>query len=363
MLFIGKNVRIAINVSGQISHGMWSPERAESRWSQNLAVCLASIGHTIYSIGPMPSWGIQTPIENITLINQYDLESNTLQLEDIDILIDASWYIGKNQPVKAKKYFHLHWAFEEHLADPNWIKENHFIVYPYIQNKFNFINRDRPPYNPFEDRTLCIAPPCQIDIQSSKWGTGGIVWSGKEAFLNRLIDHDLVQLALQTFDAIEYLSEKYSITFLMSNELNINCSYSKDTLLKYNIPNRIDNIKNKLLINSMPYNELLNILTKNQISIAPAVTLAAQEESIVIGLVPLVRQHLLAEAAKDLNILLPSVSSVDHTQLIINEIERLMNDEQYFNKCLSRYREEIKLHTKQNILNIFSKFEKEYING
>lgn len=356
-------MKVCIDIPGSITHGMWSPERGESRWAQNIAVALAHMGIDVYCLGvDIPQWGSCPPVQGIQLVPWNGNYKHTCPDEirrGVDIYIDSCWYEGKPSAdwINAKAYWHVHFGFESRLKTTATIKDDrHWIVYPYKVSGQVFLSDE----NPFKERTFFCPCPFWIDQpEVSKFHNKGLLWSGKDCFLNRFLNggQHLLEDSSLMLDVLTDLSNEYSdipISFLMAYQLDPRWHETCDALKQYDVVNRLSKIQNKRMYKKLTYGEVLGLLRTTQV-VTPPHWCGSHLESIATGVVPLIRQGFIYdEGALETNSLLPQKGG-DKKQ-IIDQIKHLMFDEIYYNKCLKAYQEDMKEHSEKYVRDVIVDF-------
>ena len=124
-------MKICVMCPGSFTHGLDSPERGESRWSQNYAKMLAKIGHEVYAA----SMGLPIPAEHygVRLISELDVAT----FGPYDIYIDSSWWREKTPKGKARKYICLKWSVETYMREEDF-PDNFYFAYPYPSHHWEF---------------------------------------------------------------------------------------------------------------------------------------------------------------------------------------------------------------------------------
>jgi len=111
-----RSLNICIDLPGRINHGLWSPERGESRWAQNLARGLAERGHKVTGYSYMfggPSWGCCPAVPGVRLAHYNEIRNTG----PYDVFIDNCFWEGKALAVEARlnvigKYGSEEWTKE-----------------------------------------------------------------------------------------------------------------------------------------------------------------------------------------------------------------------------------------------------------
>lgn len=126
-----KPLKVLCMCPGSFTHGLDSPERGESRWSQNYAKMLALAGHDVYAA----SMGRPEPKEHygVKLIHEIDVPL----YGPFDLYIDSSWWKDKKPKASAKKYIILKWSLEEYTRELP-LADNHYLAYPYPSHCWEF---------------------------------------------------------------------------------------------------------------------------------------------------------------------------------------------------------------------------------
>lgn len=179
---------IAIEVHGTIRHGLWSPERGESRWAQNLAAVLASAGHEVVAFGPIDDangtggWGAMPTMSGVRLLD-WSLSSGY----EADYYIDTAWYSGKDE--KAKHLPRARWVLRGYfgrglggVADETW-PAHHRLIVPYAHNLGQWQDCKNGPgmFLPY------VMPPLTwwaetLDFRISIGRKAGVIWGNKTPF-------------------------------------------------------------------------------------------------------------------------------------------------------------------------------------
>jgi hypothetical protein len=359
---LGIIVKIVVDISEGVSDGMWSAGRGESRWAQNVATALAHMGATVYCLcAGRPKWGKCPPINNMELVplnRRFAVDGPGEVRRNVDLYIDACWWDKKPSPewISARAYWHVHYGRENRLKDASTIKANHYIVYPYKQGASVFLAES----NPFRDRTLFCPIPCFKDHPgASKFGNKGLVWTGKDAFLDRFMgsqEYILID-ASNMIDVLVEISAKRSdipISFLMAQQLTGRDKDAQVAIKKYDVIRRLESIPNRKMYDLLDYNSVMRIIGAAQI-VSPPHSCGSHLEAVSLGVVPIIKEGFIYdEAARSTNSLFPH-SNADKKELI-SHIEHLMRDQNYYNLCLQAYQEAMKEHSEIYVQNVVSSF-------
>lgn len=153
-------MRIAVEIHGTITHGLWTPERGESRWAQNTAAILGRAGHEVlafgFNQGVNRGWGLCPPQPNVELI-----EWSKLKGQKVDYLFDSAWWDGKQAIVDAGQVLRGYFSYQPYIGEA-W-PENHRLVYPYFHTAANL----NVPQNQNWARARCLPYPM---LQLPFWG-------------------------------------------------------------------------------------------------------------------------------------------------------------------------------------------------
>lgn len=103
-------MNIAIEIHGTINHGLWSPERGESRWAQNAAAVLARAGHSVDAFGSPLGWGACPPVANVYLCSWGHAFS---ERRSYDVVFDTAWWDGKRLPTAKRALLGFFWFKRE----------------------------------------------------------------------------------------------------------------------------------------------------------------------------------------------------------------------------------------------------------
>ena len=161
----------AIACPGSWTFGLDSPERGESRWSQNLARMLAMGGWDVFAFsGGDPTWGGMPEEPNVTLYPQDRIQR---WVKGADLYIDSSWWENKEAVVQAKAYLHLHFSVEDRLQQQDFgFGPDHYLAFPFAEHAEQFY-RDSPHL----DRTLYVPAPLS-EMRLPVWPTKHrLLWS------------------------------------------------------------------------------------------------------------------------------------------------------------------------------------------
>ncbi len=161
-------MKILVMCPGSFTYGLNSPERGESRWSQNYARMLAQAGHDVYAA----SMGYPDPLVHygVKLIN----EAHVAMHGPYDLYIDSSWWDNKPAFGKAKKYVCLKWSPEDYLREKPW-PEDFYIAYPYTTHHYNFNQKNFPNH----DRCFALPTMFGNDFRKPNWDKSAVFLPGK----------------------------------------------------------------------------------------------------------------------------------------------------------------------------------------
>ena len=260
-------MRICINLPGTIEYGLFSPERGESRWSQNLAYVLASRDWNVWCTSvACPSWGNKfdkTPtnvVKNIKFCTLFEAKEESKK-EEFDILFDTSWFhpgmTNFYKDFETKVFIHGHWGgccYEEPGRFPG---PNHYIAYPNLQVATSMTSCS------FKHLGKHLFVPIPLLRERNIGGDRkGIVWGIREGFFarkgKRLIDRALFLLKFLS----EYADSDYVLYIMNSNEM-FNAPENDKIIVESGVLNWIKEAKNVVLLDKTPYDEVLDILAKS----------------------------------------------------------------------------------------------------
>lgn len=160
-------MKILVLCPGSFVNGLDSPERGESRWSQNYAKMLAMAGHDVYaaSMGePLPSvhYGVKLIVE-----------PECAKYGPYDLYIDSSWWKDKTPKAQATKYVCLKWSLEEYTREFVGFPDNFYLAYPYPSHAHEFRNF------PGESRTFPLPTMFGTEFPEPNWDKEKIFLPGK----------------------------------------------------------------------------------------------------------------------------------------------------------------------------------------
>lgn len=120
---------ICIELSGSISDGLWSAERNESRWAQNLGAVLGAAGLPVVMYGSWSPWdgpfGIGPRIPGVEFLSSADLAGR-----DYRVMVDFAH--GCDKPVlgNPRHVVRGYFTADGTAQDMDW-PPNHHFVYPH----------------------------------------------------------------------------------------------------------------------------------------------------------------------------------------------------------------------------------------
>lgn len=163
-------LKILVMCPGQFTYALNSPERGESRWSQNYARMLSLAGHNVFAA----SMGRPEPriSEGVNLIHETEVE----RFGPYDIYIDSAWWNNKEPKGKAKKYIILKWSLEDYTREFNF-PDNYYLGYPYPSHMHEFA------YKEFKGKNKTFALPTMFGLDFPKPN-----WEKQKVFLPGKID-------------------------------------------------------------------------------------------------------------------------------------------------------------------------------
>lgn len=316
-------MKILVMCPGSFTHGLNSPERGESRWSQNYARMLAMAGHDVYGA----SMGYPSPSVHygVKLIHETKIAENG----PYDLYIDSSWWENKNVPDRiARKYVILKWALEEYIREKP-LPENHYLAYPYPCHK-HFFDKDNNPHN----RDKCFALPSMFctDFESPRVQSRRIFLPGKidtnrpyQKFLDTVIDSIV----------------KYDISGVASEDV-------KDKI-REKAPTRDLNF-----FPLIPYNDVMDLMGQCRVNV-PIMSPACVIEATVNGLASIFWREgeFFPQLSNTLN---TTIETKDEPAKFTYELERLMNNNKFY-KDVVRYSQDFFVsHRYNEALQYFNNF-------
>ena len=161
-------MKICVLCPGSFTNGLDSPERGESRWSQNYAKMLAMAGHDVYA-GSMGK-----PEPRVHYGAKLIHEQECAKYGPYDLYIDSSWWKDKIPYAKATKYVCLKWSLEEYTREFNF-PDNFYLAYPYPSHSHEFYVKD------FNGKDRCFMLPTMFGTEFKKpnWDKNKIFLPGK----------------------------------------------------------------------------------------------------------------------------------------------------------------------------------------
>jgi hypothetical protein len=318
-------LKICIDLPGNISNGLWSSERGESRWAQNWANLLAINGHDVCCIAHPGEWGSCPPVSGVTLVSAN-------RVCECDIYMNACWWLGREiNDVKAKCYVHLHFGYESHLADSSHIKSNHVIAYPFLRDGRNFLT-DR---NPFTSKTFCLPVPMAKSFGGSHFNNSEPWWfnCGKSAITAMKEEQD---------------KSGVSCNFFCNEQLRPG---SFKSLKEYGISNLLDTIKNKTMYGQMTYDKAKEVLDRSKMTIPIIDVGGSTLDSVILGVLPLAWDgSLFEDPAKKSGWILSHRASESE---IRNNISLAMSNNDMYDSLLSSFQKEAQPYLYDNCMTHF----------
>ena len=337
-------MKICIDIPGSVTHGLWSPERGESRWAQNWASFLASLGHEVTCICTPGLWGACPPVPNVTLVQRPDPN------KVYDIFMHAAWWEGRDIfGVKSRVYVHHHYCFEPYMAKESHIQKNHVISCAYVQSIPYFMGE----WNPFAHKTFCLPIPIAAEYGKSHFEKNTLTWAAKEIFLDRHAPGN-TQWYKCGKSVIEAMKEQqvksgYNCNFLMWDHLN---PKSHKAVHEYGVDKIIESINPKQIYGIMPYREVFKFIEESKMSLPVISPGGSMIESIMLGVLPLAWQGSpLDQAAKDSNWIL-STGATDAD--IKRHIDMVLNSRDLYDSILARFQEALAGHLYSSSLKYFN---------
>ena len=251
---MSKKLRICIDLPGNINHGIFSPERGESRWAQNLAWGLAERGHQVTAYSYMyggPAWGICPQIPNLTLTG-YQLA----QIQGpYDVFVDNCYWEGKPLVVEAKLNVIGKYGAEE------WTKnlgDNFLVATPYNAGWL----KEHP-------KAKWLPAPYWKKLGEPKWSNPGLLLPSRDVCAK---GDSVAQNAANVLDVLQSICPSFNISechFLVSHTkghafiTNPNKQQEeKDTRERFDLFNRAKKIPSPKFWDLQPWNLILDLLER-----------------------------------------------------------------------------------------------------
>ncbi len=254
-------MKILIMCPGQFSHGLNSPERGEGRWAQNYARMLAQAGHDVYAASG--GFGRHTCTEyGVKLIGQEP--THVKKQGEFDLYFDAAWWEGRVPAGTAKKYVALKWSPENYMYKP--FVDDFYLAYPYSVHHFNFSRTDFPN----RDKTFALPTMFGNDFCRPNWKADKIFLPGK-------IGSDRGEA--QYHDVLVDFLSKHPVEGTSMDQF------------RQQFGDKIDfNKEGSRWVNSMPYNEVLEAMSRCRISL-PVLNPGAIIEAVFMGVPSIFWEH------------------------------------------------------------------------
>lgn len=120
---------VVIEIHGDVTHGLWSPQRGESRWAQNIAAVLGMAGETVFCTGSWhpfeDPWGVCPPVPNVHFVPWPAFAGR-----EYDVFFDTAHWHGKPVIGRPRRVLRGYFSYDSSVIDAEW-PEGHRLVYPY----------------------------------------------------------------------------------------------------------------------------------------------------------------------------------------------------------------------------------------
>lgn len=313
-------MKILVMCPGSFTNGLDSPERGESRWSQNYAKMLAMAGHEVWAASMGDAGYIQY---GCRLIN----EPNIHRYGPYDIYMDSSWWRDKYVPPDiAKKYVILKWSLEDYLCEDE-LPPDHYIAYPYPTHKHKFdVAR-----NPYKDRTFPLPTMFCKDMKRPNKLSNRVFLPGK------LDKNRPYQKYIDTI--IQYIA-KWPITGVASDELEFALRQQGQKDIK--------------LWKLIPYDQVMDRMSECRINV-PVLAPACTIEATVNGLATIFWQEgeFFPALADNLGL---NIKRSDGPEVFAEMFDRLMLDDKHFEETVRISQDYFSCHTYTGALQYFNSF-------
>lgn len=323
-------MKICIDIPGNTTHGLWSPERGESRWAQNWAALLASQGHEVTCIALPGEWGSCPPVPNVSLVQH----AYMVREKVFDLYMNACWWLKRDiGGIRARAYVHTHFGFESHLADEGHVRKNHIIAYPFKYSEKNFMCDE----NPFKYKTFCLPVPVAKEFGKSHFDKTQLTFSQKDVFLDRQSE-GWFKCGQAVFEAMKIAQDKYGYlcNFFCGEQLMAGKSKS---LSEYGINNLLDSINPKKIYFTMPYNDSQRVLSESKMALPVICAGGSTLDSAIMGVLPLAwAGGLLEERARKYDWVLGEFSTGDD---IKKKIEMALSNRSLYDNLLGEFQQEL----------------------
>jgi len=321
-------MKILIMCPGSFIHqgvmtGLYSPERGEGRWSQQVAYMLAMAGHEVFAA----SGGLGDPQEHlgVRLLDQ----GRVKEFEPYDLFIESAWWDNKEIPVKAKKYVALKWSLEDYLRKP--FPEDFFLAYPYPSHHWKFSNFAN------SDKTFALPAMFEFKAQAPNWDSPKVFLPGK---IDKTRGHEKYMSAI-----IEFL-KKYPVE---------GCSKS---YFQEEFGDQIDfNKEGSVWWENESYNKVIGSIMRCRMSL-PILNPGAIIETTLQGVPPVFWEHggFFNDIGRELDINIPHDAPSERFTYVA---ERLMNDRKTHAEVVLTLQAYFSCHVYENAIKYFDHMVKE----
>ena len=317
---LSKNkMKILVMCPGSFTYGLDSPERGESRWSQNYAKMLAMAGHQVFAA----SMGKPEPRSHygVSLIN----EAEVTQYGPYDLYIDSSWWKDKLPKGKASKYVILKWSLEEYTREEP-LADNLYLAHPYPSHRHEFINGVNA------NKTFALPTMFGTVMETPKWGNSKIFLPGK---IDTNRDYQRFIPAISQI-LTQYPVEGCSKDFF-KKELEPSVNFSKSDSYWYNL---------------LPYNEVLESMKRCKINL-PILNPGAIIEATFQGIPSIFWEHggFYNPLAENLGVLIQHHAEPER---FIEVINMTMKDKKTYHEILLTSQDYFSCHLYHNAIKYFN---------
>lgn len=347
---------IALELHGTIRHGLWSPERGESRWAQNLAAVLGEAGHRVIGYGPMRGngWGICPRSAGVELVDWSEKIA-------ADYLIDTACWKGKqHENIRARHVLRGYFGLDVAVGD-DWPENHHFVV-PYC-HLFEVLNQPSNPqrgnmtFLPYvltgSDWWRRYAPSAFLDVAT--YNRKRILWGTKDAFgVGANVAHpDWSEAALDLMAGLGL--DGWRPTFLGRQSLEPSWSvFARD----HEVLKRAESFGE--VFSYLPFGQVLQLMRESIVAMVLPTWGSFSLECVFEGCVPVVwdTNPALAQSAREMGLL---VASTPFLPARLGEVvDLLLHDGELRALALERYRDDLRHYTPQSALTYWREIERRW---
>jgi hypothetical protein len=323
-------LKVLICCPGAWTHGLDSPERGEGRWAQNLARTLGKSGkfEVVAASAGNPNQGKGRATSGVQLVTEHKAK----KLGPFDLYFDSSWWEGKPPLTKARAYFHVNWTLEPRLRSPSFPKD-HYVAYPYVTSKPNFINE----HNPHSERTFFLPTAFAERLAPPNFSRTRLFWPGRPDDRVRANEEVVARTIIELLDANPQLRSDWLFGAAV-----------KDAKPKLSLPGLRSEFHNTL-----PYFMVVDLIRQAKLSL-PVNLPACVPDCSVEGVPSLIWEHgswlFLREVAKKHGLLIEKPATGARIKEVINT---LMTNESVYTAYTLDLQHVFRYHTEPEVLNQF----------